>query len=216
MRVLVVHHVQVILICLHISQQIIRRDIAALCLLVVCAPREREISSSQHCIHPSVSCPSMPGCARATQLRSPPQSHSWCPQPPLSLSPKVMGENCPSAAPWGSVSFTFLAHPATPIHRKNAPVYPLPTAEQGRAVGLGLCPPRNVTLIVDQGGGGIHEDVFCAAFSFAAVQPGLAAQPSRDIFQVKAGEKRQIEQSEEYKVSISASKQPGYRCPVAI
>lgn len=106
MRVLVVHHVQVILICLHISQQIIRRDIAALCLLVVCAPREREISSSQHCIHLSVSCPSMPGCARATQLRSPPQSHSWCPQPPLSLSPEVMGENCPSAAPWGSVSFT--------------------------------------------------------------------------------------------------------------
>lgn len=47
-----------------------------------------------------------------------------------------------------------------------------------------------VTLVVDQGGGGIHEDVFCATFSFAAVQPGLAAQPSRDILQVKAGEKK--------------------------
>lgn len=65
-------------------------------------------------------------------------------------------------------------------------------AEEGRAVGVGLCPPRNVTLVVDQGGGGIHEDVFCAAFSFAAVQSGLAAQTSRDILQVKAGGKSQI------------------------
>lgn len=44
--VLVVHHIQVVFICLHVSQQVVCRDITALCFLIVCVPGEREISTS--------------------------------------------------------------------------------------------------------------------------------------------------------------------------
>lgn len=46
MWVLVVHHVQVVLIRFHVSQQVVRRDVAALRLLVVCVPRERGVSTA--------------------------------------------------------------------------------------------------------------------------------------------------------------------------
>lgn len=178
-----VHHVQVILICLHISQQIIRRDVAALRLLIVCTAQGKRNQLITPLDPPPSVLPSMPGCAQATQLSS----------PPLSLSPGSWGKavllqgpgaRCPS--PWGCSTFS---HPRSQDKWPSlCPIY----ARGGRSCGTGLCPPRTVTLVVDQGGGGIHEDVFCAAFSFAAVQSGLAAQPSRDIFQVKAGEKRRI------------------------
>lgn len=135
-RVLVVHHVQVILVCLHVSQQVICRDVTALCLLVVCAAREREISSSSHrWIHLQVSCPSMV-CQALPEPQSSVPHHCHC-HPghggKLSFCSTVgLGVLHPGAA-------------ARQINKINAPVYSLSMAEEGRAVGLGVCPPRNVS-----------------------------------------------------------------------
>ena len=99
MWVLMVHHIQVILICFHISQQVVCRDIAALRLLVVCVPQEREISSSylRHKVGfgSPISCPS-----QTAQL---PSAVTF-----LALTATTAGVtevNCP--APWGSACFTW-------------------------------------------------------------------------------------------------------------
>lgn len=94
-RVLVIHHVQIILICFHVSQQIVRRDVAALCLLVVCVRREREISSSPSVASTSpISCPGMPGCVQVAQL---PTAVTFL--APTATTVGVMGAKCPFATP---------------------------------------------------------------------------------------------------------------------
>lgn len=192
-RVLMVHHIQVIFIRFHISQQIVRGDIAALCLLIVCTHREKEINSS-----PS-----------ATQSGP----HPPCPAPACQAVPEPDGSaphrcHVPGTCTHhrgghgGKLSFCntlglsvlhlgAAAGPITPIYRINLPVYPISgpsTSEEEREPQDCDCAgPRNVTLVVDQGRGGIHEDVFRAAFSFAAVQSRLTAQPRGDVLQVEAG-----------------------------
>lgn len=106
--VLVVHHIQVIFIRFHVSQQIVSRDIAAFCLFIVCMPKEREISSSTS----PVSCPSMPGCAQTRHLSSPLQSCSWHLQsPPWGAQEKIVLLQLPRAQCASPVGWNKSNHP---------------------------------------------------------------------------------------------------------
>lgn len=126
-RVLVVHHVQVILICFHISQQVVRRDVAALRLLVVCVPREREISSPTSGTWLD---PRPPRPAPVCQAVSEPDGSA----PHRSHVPGTCSHHCGGHG--GKASFFNIpglcvlhpeaaAHPNTPIYGINSPVYPI-------------------------------------------------------------------------------------------
>lgn len=66
--VLVVHHIQVIFIRFHISQQVVCRDITALCLLVVCGERNQHIPLGHGGIHTPRMCP---------RISKPPLQDTW-------------------------------------------------------------------------------------------------------------------------------------------
>lgn len=108
--------------------------------------------------------------------RCPPSPRCLCAQGEGSQhSPRrgVTGGNRPSAAPWNEHSLVYpgLCHQGS--------------AEDSRRTVPN--PPENATFVVDQRGGGIQQDIFRAAFPFAAIQSRLAAQAGGDVLQVEAG-----------------------------